>query len=111
MVGREEKEEKQIESKIKLPKEGEVFGYVDELLGCAMMRVVCSDGKIRLCRVPGSKRRIIWVRQGDIVLVRPWEVMGDERGDIIDVYTPTEINWLRKKGYLKELDNILENVF
>jgi len=41
-----------------------------------------------------------WVREGDIVLVSPWEIQADERGDIIFRYTRNQSDILEKKGLL-----------
>jgi translation initiation factor 1A len=43
----------------------------------------------------------VWVKVGDVVLVKPWPVKG--RGDIIHVYTPSEAQWLKRNGYIKNL--------
>jgi len=69
------------------------------------MRVRCLDGKTRICRIPGRLTRRLWVRESDIVVVEPWEFGGDEKGDIIYKYTPTQLSFLRRKGYLKQLDD------
>ena len=95
-------------SRVKLPREGQVLGVVDQRLGASRMRVKCLDGKTRLCRIPGRLKRKLWVREEDIVLVEPWELQGDEKGDIIFKYRPTQVNWLKKKGYLKEIEEFEE---
>jgi translation initiation factor 1A len=89
------------EIRVRLPKGNELFGIVTGLAGAARFVVSCSDGKERLCRVPGSIKREIWVKEGDYVIVKPWEV-DDKRGDIIFRYTHIQVDWLKKKGYLKE---------
>jgi len=43
-----------------------------------------------------------------LVIVEPWEFGGDEKGDIIYKYRPVQVSWLRRKGYLKELDSFEE---
>jgi len=48
------------------------------------------------------------VREGDLLLVEPWEHSGDEKGDIIFKYRPTQVAYLRKKGVLKTLDEFEE---
>ena len=68
------------------------------------MRVRFLDGKSRICRIPGRLRRKLWTREGDILLVEPWEYDQERKGDIIFKYTPTQISWLKKKGYLKGLE-------
>ena len=57
--------------RMKWPKEGEVLGVVEQLLGYAKMRVKCADGKIRVCRIPGRLTRHLWIRERDIVLIEP----------------------------------------
>ncbi len=90
-------------SKIKLPQGKQVFGIVLSELGGARMLVYCSDDKERVCRVPGRLRTFLWVKEGDIVIVEPWDIQSDERGDIVWRYKPLEVNWLKEKGYLKNL--------
>jgi len=90
-------------ARLRYPKENEILGLVTELVGAGKMRVDCSDGKQRLCRIPGKMRKKVWVKQGDIVIVEPWTVQTDERGDIQWRYTRTQSTWLSKKGMLKGL--------
>ena len=94
-------------SRITLPKGNQVFGVVIQLLGSGRMLVRCSDGKERICRIPGRIRRKLWIKPGDIILVEPWPVQGDKKGDMIVRYTPTQINWLKKKGLIPEDFEIL----
>ena len=89
--------------RVRTPKGKEIIGIVDQLLGFRKMYIRCSDGKTRLCRVPGRFRRSMWVRQGDVVLVEPWEY-DEAKGDIVFDYRRTQIDWLRDKGFLKNLE-------
>ena len=95
-------------SRVKLPRDDQSFGIVDQRLGASRMRVRCLDEKTRICRIPGRLKRKLWVREGDLVLVEGWEMGGDEKGDIIFKYRPSQIEWLKKKGYLKKLEDIEE---
>ena len=104
---RQEQIQKEI-SRIKLPRGREVFGILDQRLGASRTRVRCLDGKTRVCRIPGRLKRRLWVREGDILIVEPWEYSGDGKGDIIYKYTPTQIYFLKNKGYLKKLDEMEE---
>jgi translation initiation factor 1A len=96
-----EEQQRQMEiSRCRMPRGKEVLGFVAQLLGGKRMYVDCADGKKRLCRVPGRCRRDVWVRPDDYVLVEPWEVQGDERGDIIFKYKRFQVEHLRRKGML-----------
>ncbi len=90
----------QSSGRLRLPREGEIFGIVMQLLGGARMRVQCNDGHERIVRVPGKIRRRIWVREGDLVLVKPWSVQGDEKADIAYRYRKPQVEQLRAGGYL-----------
>lgn len=41
------------------------------------------------------------MREGDVVLVSPWEFQSDSKGDIKWRYTGNQAEWLRKNRYLK----------
>ena len=87
--------------RVRIPKGKETFGLIETKLGGNKVRVICQDGKTRICRIPGRLKRRLWVNPGDIVIVEPWEIQGDERGDVIWKYSNAQVDWLRKKGYLK----------
>ncbi len=94
--------------RIKLPKAPETFGVVEQRLGGSRMSVRCLDGKNRICRIPGRLKRRLWVREGDFVIAEPWELGGDKKGDIIFKYRPSQVQYLKKKGYLKQLEEFDE---
>jgi translation initiation factor 1A len=89
--------------RVRTPKKGEVLGLTLSLLGGGRMEVKCDDGFSRICRIPGRMRRKIWVRVGDLILVKPWEVQSEERGDVIWKYSRAQAIWLEKKGFLKNI--------
>jgi translation initiation factor 1A len=89
--------------RVRTPEKGEVLGIVLSLLGGGRLEVKCDDGFNRIGRIPGRMRRRIWVRVGDLVLLKPWEVQADERGDVIWKYSRAQAMWLEKKGYLKNI--------
>ena len=95
-------------SRVKLPRGNQSLGVVDARLGASRMRVRCLDEKTRICRIPGRLKRKLWVREGDLVLVQPWEFEGDVKGDVVFKYRPSQIDWLKKKGYIKKLEDIEE---
>jgi len=91
-------------TRVRTPKSNEVIGIVEQRVGANRMIVRCLDGKQRNCRIPGALRRKLWIRTEDIVIVKPWEFDADKRGDILIKYTPTQIEWLKRKGFLKEVE-------
>lgn len=92
----------------KLPRGKQTLGILEQRLGGSRTKVRCLDGKTRICRIPGRLKRRLWVREGDILLIEPWELSGDEKGDIIFKYKHTQVNFLRSKGYLDKLQEIEE---
>ncbi|RLI92598.1 MAG: translation initiation factor eIF-1A [Candidatus Altiarchaeales archaeon] len=95
----------EVVQRVRIPRDGQILGEVEQLLGDRRMLVKCVDGHRRLCRIPGKIRRRIWIKEGNIVLVQPWLVQSDERGDILWRYTNQQADWLRRRGYLKGLEN------
>jgi len=103
----EEKKQEQLAQEIrrvKLPRGRQTLGLLEQRLGASRTKVNCLDGKTRICRIPGRLKRRLWVREGDIVLVEPWELGGDEKGDIIFKYRPSQVQWLKRNGHLKNLE-------
>jgi len=94
--------------RVKLPRGKEIFGILEQRLGGSRMRVRCFDNKIRICRVPGRLKKKLWVREGDLLLIEPWALGGDAKGDVIYKYKPNQVQWLKKKGYLKEAETTQE---
>ena len=90
--------------RVKLPRGNQTLGILEERLGGSRMRVRCMDGKSRICRIPGRLKRSLWVRPGDVLLIEPWELGGDTKGDVIFKYKPIQVDFLRRKGYLKGLE-------
>ena len=73
-------------SEVVYPSQGEVLGVVVKLLG--------------LCRIRGKMKRRVWIREGDIVIVSPWDFQSDKRGDVVWRYTHAQAETLRRKGLL-----------
>ena len=72
---------------------------------CCGGRDFCLDGKERICRIPGRLRRALWVRENNVVIITPWELGGDTKGDILYKYrSKAEVNVLQRKGYLKNIE-------
>lgn len=91
--------------RVRIPRGKEILGIVKQRLGGSRMRVTCLDGKERICRIPGRLRRALWVRENNVVIIIPWELGGDEKGDILYKYrSKAEVDFLKKKGYLKNIE-------
>ena len=85
--------------RVKLPNEKEVIGIIAQRCGASRMQVSCMDGKTRNCRVPGRKRPGLWLREGDAIIVEPWEFDND-KGDVLFKYTENQVRKLKEMGRL-----------
>lgn len=90
--------------RVRLPRGREVIGIITQRVGGSRMLVSCMDGKTRNCRVPGRNRRGLWLREGDVLLIEPWE-FDSEKGDVIFKYTPAMIAKLKSMGKLETKDD------
>ena len=86
--------------RVRLPRGREVIGIIAQRCGASRMIVSCMDGKSRNCRVPGSKRRGLWLRDGDAIIIEPWEFDND-KGDVLFKYSPGEVQKLKRDGLLR----------
>ena len=99
----EPKEQEEVRiTRARIPHGREVIGILEQRLGASRMMIKCFDGKSRNCKVPGRLRKKLWLREGDYVLVEPWE-FDNEKGHIIYKYRNNEIEWLKRNGYIKEI--------
>lgn len=79
-----------------------MFAIADQILGGRRVRSICEDGESRLARIPGKMRRRQWVREGDLIVVQPWEFQ-DEKANVCMRYTKTQSLYLSRKGVLPEI--------
>ena len=84
-----------------LPSKNDIFGIAQRMLGFDRVQVKCQDGNTRICRIRGKMKRRTWIREGDIVLISPWDFQSDSRGEIFWRYTQNQVSELREKGILK----------
>ncbi len=111
-MGKKEREEQARQEELqeeirrtRMPREGQVIGLLDQRVGGSRSMVRCLDGKTRNCRIPGRLKRSLWVRPGDLVLVEPWELSSDDKGDIVFKYSKAQVSVLKRKGMLDKLDD------
>ena len=83
-------------------KVNEMFAIADQILGGRRVRSVCEDGETRLARIPGKMRRRQWVREGDLIVVQPWEFQ-EEKANVCMRYTKTQSLYLSRTGVLQEI--------
>ena len=90
--------------RVPLPKRkvNEMFAIADEILGGRRVRAVCEDGDSRLARIPGKMRRRQWVREGDLIVIQPWDFQ-DSKANVVMRYTKTQSLYLSRKGVLPDI--------
>ena len=93
--------------RVKMPNThvNEMFAIADNILGGRRVRVVCGDGETRMARIPGKMRRRQWVREGDLIIVWPWDFQ-DSKADVKHRYTKTQAIYLSRKGVLPEIVDV-----
>lgn len=97
-------EETQEFIRVRMPRKGEILGIVRANLSGSRFDIKCIDGNDRICRIPGKYKKKVWVKVNGLVLITPWVVQSNERGDIVWTYTKAQEAWLDKNGYLKGFD-------
>lgn len=86
------------------PRNREMFAIADQLMGASKLRVMCEDGKSRMARIPGKMKRRMWIKPGDLVIVKPWDFQ-DDKADVKYRYVRTQsINLSRRKKIPELLD-------
>ncbi|MGZ4882695.1 MAG: translation initiation factor eIF-1A [Halobacteriota archaeon] len=89
------------QTKVRLPRkeEGEVLGIVESMLGANRVKIQSMDGKTHMGRIRGKMKKRVWLRVGDVIIMAPWSFQ-DDKADIVWRYQGTQVEWLKKNGYL-----------
>ncbi|MCH1461724.1 MAG: translation initiation factor eIF-1A [Candidatus Poseidonia sp.] len=89
--------------RVKMPNKrvNEMFALAQQILGGRRVTVLCADGETRMARIPGKMRRRQWVREGDLIIVWPWDFQ-DSKADVKHRYTKTQAMYLSRKGVLPD---------
>ena len=93
--------------RVPMPKrhQNEMFAVVDKRLGGCRLNVQCADGRSRMARIPGSRKRgCSRIREGDLLIVKPWDVQ-DDKADVVYSYRPNQARFLSKK---KKIPSIID---
>ena len=80
----------------------EMFAIADQLMGASKLRVMCEDGKSRMARIPGKMKRRMWIKPGDLVIVKPWDFQ-DDKADVKYRYVRTQATNLSRRKKIPEL--------
>lgn len=78
---------------------GESFAIASRLLGAARIQVMCDDSISRMGRITGKMKKKMWIREGDLLVVRPWGFQ-EGKADIIFRYSRTQAQYLSRRKLL-----------
>ena len=78
---------------------GEIFGIANQLLGAARIRVMCEDSLPRMGRITGKMKKKMWIREGDLLIIRPWGFQ-EGKADILFRYSRTQATYLARRNLL-----------
>lgn len=78
---------------------GESFAIARQLLGAARIRVMCEDSVPRMGRITGKMKKKMWIREGDLLVVRPWGFQ-EGKADILFRYSRTQAQYLSRRKLL-----------
>jgi len=78
---------------------GEVFGIASQLLGAARIKVMCEDNVSRMGRITGKMKKKMWIREGDLLILRPWGFQ-EGKTDILFRYSRTQSQYLSRRNLL-----------
>lgn len=82
----------------------EMFAIADQLMGASKIKVMCEDGKSRMARIPGKMKRRMWIKPGDLMIIKPWDFQ-DDKADVVYRYVRTQsVNLSRRKKIPELLD-------
>lgn len=102
----EEQRAKQQEliSRIRYPNrdELEMFAVATQLMGTDQVKTIAEDGIERQARIPGKMRKKVWIRQGDLLIIRLWYFQ-PKKADIVWRFLGTQAEHIKRKGLLKNL--------
>ncbi|HEV2449211.1 MAG TPA: translation initiation factor eIF-1A [Thermoplasmata archaeon] len=78
---------------------GEIFGIASQLMGAARIRVMCEDSASRMGRITGKMKKKMWIREGDLLIIRPWGFQ-EGKADILFRYSRTQSQYLSRRSLL-----------
>ena len=95
--------------RVRLPnkRKNEQFGIVDQAMGGGHLKIFCQDGKMRMGRIKGKLKKRMWMREGDLVVLIPWDFQ-DEKADVTYRYTRIQAQNLARRGVVpKNMESLI----
>ncbi len=104
VAGPEQEEEAEDTSRYPMPdhRKREMFAIADTLMGASKMTIMCEDGRSRMGRIRGKMKRRMWIKPGDLLIIKPWEFQ-DEKADVMFRYHRTQAANMSRKGLIPEI--------
>lgn len=111
MASKHVKDNQNMNRKVRLAKDGEIYAKVTKMYGGSNCEIMCNDKEIRLMiirrKFSGRNRRDNNIKIGTIVLVGPrtYEVTTNKKKqkvDLLEVYNNNEVDELVKKKQLND---------
>lgn len=84
---------------------GEIFAVASQLMGAARIRVMGEDSIARMGRITGKMKKKMWIREGDLLIIRPWGFQ-EGKADILFRYSRTQSQYLSRRNILPAAMNL-----
>ncbi|HEV2316963.1 MAG TPA: translation initiation factor eIF-1A [Thermoplasmata archaeon] len=78
---------------------GEIFALANQLMGAARIRVMGEDSIPRMGRITGKMKKKMWIREGDLLIIRPWGFQ-EGKADILFRYSRTQSQYLARRNLI-----------
>ena len=66
---------------------------------------MCEDNVSRMGRITGKMKKKMWIREGDLLILRPWGFQ-EGKTDILFRYSRTESQYLSRRNLLPPSMNL-----
>jgi translation initiation factor 1A len=66
---------------------------------------MCEDNVSRMGRITGKMKKKMWIREGDLLVVRPWGFQ-EGKADILFRYSRTQSQYLARRNLLPASVNL-----
>jgi translation initiation factor 1A len=92
------------EVKIRKPyrDQGEMFAVILKMHGSDQIAAKCEDGIERKCRIPGKLKKRVWMREGDVIIVKLWDFQ-PSKADVVWRFLPAQTERLKRMRLLEKL--------